>query len=212
MSDFWITFLSNLSDTTWLEALAVILGIASVWYARREHILVYPTGIVSVLVYVYICFNTRLYADAGINLFYFFMSVYGWYNWTKVDTTNEILKISANTLIQQWFGVVFTFISYWSILGLIWLFNRNDTVYMHSWVPWIDSFTTAVFLNAMLLMARKKIENWTYWIIGNVVSIPMYFIKGLVFTSFQYVVFLVLAIMGLMEWRKRLLEQKSMSC
>lgn len=203
MLDFWHIFTDNLSDTTWVEFVAVILGIASVWYARRENILVYPTGIVSVLIFVFICFNARLYADAGINLFYFAMSVYGWYNWTRPAGNNGQLAISVNSLKRQWAYIGLTALSYWLILGLIWLFNYDDTVYMKSYVPWVDSFTTSVFLVGMLLMARKKVENWTYWIIGDIVSIPLYFMKGLVFTSFQYLVFLIIAVMGLIEWRRR---------
>jgi nicotinamide mononucleotide transporter len=209
MTDFWNVFLTNLFDTTWLEFVAVILGIASVWYARRENILVYPTGIVSVLIYVFICFNTRLYADAGINFFYFVVSVYGWYNWTRKDNQEDVLKISVNSRFQQWTGVAITFVSYWLILGMIWLFNREDTAYMTSWVPWVDSFTTAIFLVGMLLMAKKKVENWAYWIIGDIVSIPMYFMKGLVFTSFQYLIFLILAILGLIEWHRRWKAQQT---
>lgn len=212
MSDFWITFLTNLQATTWLEFVAVILGISSVWFARKESILVYPSGIVSVLIYVYICFNARLYADAGINFFYFVTSVYGWYNWTRKINVNEVLHISSNNRHQQFWSVAFTFVSYWMIIGLIWLFNHDDKAYMQSWVPWIDSFTTAIFLIAMVLMARKKIENWIYWIVGNIVSIPMYFMKGLVFTSFQYIVFLVLAILAFIEWRHRLNAQKKGLC
>mgnify|MGYP002346957320 CR=1 FL=1 len=193
-------------DTSWFEAIAVLLGIASVWYARRENILVYPTGIVSVLIYVFICFNARLYADAGINLFYFGMSVYGWYNWTRGGVNSTELLITKNNKVQQWTSVLYTFTAYWAILGLIWLFNRDDTVYMQSYVPWVDSFTTAVFLIGMLLMAKKKVENWVYWIIGDIVSIPLYFMKGLVFTSFQYTVFLVIAILGYIEWNRRLQE------
>lgn len=206
MIEFWNTFMSNLMDTSWFEAIAVLLGVASVWYARRENILVYPTGIVSVLIYVFICFNARLYADAGINLFYFGMSVYGWYNWTRGGANSTELLITKNNKVQQWTSVLYTFAAYWAILGLIWLFNRDDTVYMQSYVPWVDSFTTAVFLIGMLLMAKKKVENWVYWIIGDIVSIPLYFMKGLVFTSFQYTVFLVIAILGYIEWNRRLQE------
>ena len=208
MLEFWNVLLENLRDSTWLEAVAAILGIASVWYARRENILVYPTGIVSVLIYVYICFFSRLYADAGINFFYFLMSVYGWYNWTRSTGDSGHLEISINSKNQQIAGIVLTFVSYWAILGIIWIFNRDDSVYMTSYVPWVDSFTTSVFLVGMLLMARKKVENWVYWIIGNVVSIPLYFVKGLAFTSFQYIVFLILAVLGYMEWRKRYATMK----
>lgn len=212
MADFFSNFFINLQATTWPEFVAVVLGIASVWYARKESTLVYPTGIVSVLIYVYICFNARLYADAGINFFYFITSVYGWYNWTRKINVDDVLHISTNSRLQQAAAIAFTFIFYWLIIGLIWLFNRDDTAYMQSWVPWIDSFTTAIFLVAMVLMARKKIENWVYWIAGNIVSIPMYYMKGLVFTSFQYMVFLILAILAFIEWRKRLHTQKGETC
>ena len=198
----WV-IIAEFVQYNWLEATAAALGIASVWYARRENILVYPTGIVSVLIYVYICFFARLYADAGINSFYFLMSVYGWYNWTRVTSGEATLPISVNTKLQQWVGILLTFVSYFVIIGLIWLFNREDTVYMQSWVPWVDAFTTSIFLVGMLLMARKKVENWVYWIIGDVVSIPVYYFKDLKFTSFQYIVFLILAIMAYIEWRKR---------
>ncbi|HAH59281.1 MAG TPA: nicotinamide mononucleotide transporter, partial [Bacteroidales bacterium] len=104
-NDFWLVFIENVKDTTWLEAVAALLGIASVWYARRENILVYPTGIISVLIYVYICFFARLYADAGINFFYFLMSVYGWYNWTRLNPESEVLTISVNNPRQQWSGI-----------------------------------------------------------------------------------------------------------
>ena len=210
MLEFWNLLLENLRDSTWLEAVAAILGIASVWYARRENILVYPTGIVSVLIYVFICFNSQLFADAGINFFYFLMSVYGWYNWTRSSGDSDHLEISINTKKQQTTGIALTFVSYLAILGIIWLFNHNNTDYMTSYVPWVDSFTTSVFLVGMLLMARKKVENWIYWIIGNAVSIPLYFVKGLAFTSFQYLVFLILAILGYMEWRKRYAARKEL--
>jgi nicotinamide mononucleotide transporter len=195
-------FQQNLLETTWLEVVAVIFGLMSVWYAKKANILVFPTGIVSVLIYVYICFFAMLYADMGINFFYFLMSVYGWYNWTRKTGKIKELRISWNSKQEQILAAGATIVSYFVILGLIWIFKHDDAGYMNSYVPYIDSFTTSIFLIGMLLMARKKVENWIYWIIGNIVSIPLYFVKGLVFTSFQYSVFLVLAIMGYYEWRR----------
>lgn len=207
MADFWIV-IQNYFSTNLLEAIAAVLGIASVWFARRENILVFPTGIVSVLIYVYVCFIARLYADAGINVFYAAMSVYGWYNWTRKTGDSGNLKISVNSRREQIAGITATFLLYWIILGIIWYFNQDDIVYMRSYVPWVDSFTTAVFLIGMLLMARKKLENWIYWIIGNIISIPLYFIKGLAFTSFQYIIFLILAVLAFIEWRRRWIESQ----
>ena len=201
------TFWNNLLDTSLLEFIAVVFGLLSVWYARQEKILVYPTGIVSVLIYVYICFGIKLYADAGINLFYFAMSVYGWYNWTK-KSKKPILQISASNK-RDWLISVFMFIvSGVIILILLKLFKGDDVEYWSTAVPYIDTFTTAIFIVGMWLMAIKKVENWIYWIIGDVISIPLYAYKGLVFTSFQFFAFLILAIMGYLSWRKKLLERQ----
>lgn len=200
---FYQQFYTNLLDTGIWEFIAVIFGIGSVWYARKESILVYPVGIVSVVIYVFICFNARLYADAGINFFYFVMSVYGWYHWTHKNGHTEIREISVNSTGEQILGIVLTIVSFFAILGLIWLFNRDDIAYMSSFVPYVDSLTTAIFLIGMWLMALKRIENWLYWIAGDLIAIPLYFSKGLVFTSFQYLVLLIIAILGYFEWRKR---------
>jgi nicotinamide mononucleotide transporter len=197
------TFWSNFLDTSWLEFIAVIFGLLSVWYAKQEKILVYPTGIISVLIYVYICFGIKLYADAGINLFYFIMSVYGWYKWTK-KSTNPELKITANTP-RDWIISILMFIfSGVIILLLLVYFKAGDEEYWSTRVPYIDTFTTAVFIVGMWLMAFKKVENWIFWIIGDVISIPLYAFKGLVFTSFQFLVFLLIAILGYYAWRKKL--------
>jgi nicotinamide mononucleotide transporter len=198
------TFWSNLLDTSLLEFIAVVFGLLSVWFAKQEKILVYPTGIISVLIYVYICFGIKLYADAGINLFYFGMSVYGWYKWTR-KTSKPPLKITASTP-RNWLTSLFMFlVSGVIILLLLLYFKAGDVEYWSTRVPYIDTFTTAIFIVGMWLMAIKKLENWIFWIIGDVISIPLYAYKGLVFTSFQFLVFLVLAVMGYMAWRKKLL-------
>ena len=190
-------FYQNLLNTTWIEIVAVIFGLLSVWYAKKEKILVYPTGIINVLIYIYICYFAGLYADMGINAFYFVMSVYGWYNWSrKIDTTHHV-PISKATRMQ----LVISFAAFFVFFLLLWyvLARFTDSV-----VPVWDSFTTSIFIVSMWLMALKKIENWLGWIIGDALVIPLFAYKGLVFTSFQYVVFLALAISGYIEWRKKL--------
>ncbi len=205
---FFEVFYQNILETTWLEIVAVIFGLLSVWYARKANILVYPTGIISVLIYVYICFHAMLYADMGINFFYFVVSVYGWYNWLRKDAGKKIVHITWNSKREQWTGILMIVLSYAAIFGLIWIFKKDDPAYIRSYVPYVDSFTTSIFLVGMLLMARKKVENWIYWIIGDIVSVPLYFAKGLVFTSFQYFIFLIIAIMGYYEWKKIFREGK----
>lgn len=188
---------SNILNTSWLEVVAVVFGILSVWFARKENIWVYPTGIVNVLMYVYLCFFAGLYADMAINAFYFVMSVFGWYNWSRRDENSHHVPITTLS-IKQWFLYILLIAV---AFGIIYYFLSNFT---DSTVPLFDSFTTSLFIAGMWLMALKKIENWLLWILGDVLVIPMFAIKGLAFTSVQYIVFLVLAIMAYIEWRKRL--------
>ena len=201
LQQFLELFYQNVLNTSWLEAVAVLFGLLSVWFAKKENLLVYPTGIVSVLIYVYICLSAGLYADMGINFFYFLMSVYGWYNWTRKDKTDHFIPITSNTTKQQLLSLSGTVV-FFLILQYILRHFTDSTV------PYIDSTTTAIFIIGMWLMALKKIENWIYWIVGDIISIPLYFYKGLVLTSFQFTVFLILAVMGYVEWRRKLHEQE----
>ena len=187
----------NLADSSILEAVAVFFGILSVWFAKKENILVYPTGIVSVLIYIYICFFAKLYADMGINFVYFIMSIYGWIMWSRKDAEKHVLPIS-------WCKRKDHLISAGMLIGFFVLLSYFLSNYTDSNVPIIDSLTTSIFIVGMWLMARKKIENWIYWIIGDVISIPLYFYKDLALTSIQFTVFLVLAIMGFVEWRRKI--------
>lgn len=189
---------SNILDTTLLEVVAVVFGILSVWFARKENIWVYPTGIVNVLIYVYLCFFAGLYADMAINAFYFVMSVFGWYNWSRRDENLHHVPISTLNVKQWLLYMLLIAVSF----GIIYYVLSNFT---DSTVPVFDSFTTSLFIAGMWLMALKKIENWLLWILGDVLVIPMFAVKGLAFTSIQYIVFLVLAVMAYIEWRKRLL-------
>jgi nicotinamide mononucleotide transporter len=196
-------FRDNLLNTGWLEFTAVVFGLLSVWFARKESILVYPTGIVSVVIYVYICCGVKLYADAGINFFYFIMSVYGWYRWAR-KKHSPMLRIST-CRGKDWLVASGMFISSLVIIIiLLKIFKEGDADYWSTQVPYIDTFTTAVFIVGMWLMALKKIENWIAWIIGDAISVPLFTYKELAFTAFQFLVFLVLAVMGFISWRKKL--------
>jgi nicotinamide mononucleotide transporter len=185
----------GISQMTWLEAIAVFFGLLSVWYARKENILVFPTGIVSVLIYVYICFGAKLYADMGINAYYFAMSLYGWYTWS-FNSGEPALPISYNTPFETRMSTTILVISF----TILWYALSNFT---DSDVPVWDALTTSIFFVAMYLMARKKVENWIAWIVADFISIPLYFYKGLILTSFQFLVFLVLAIMGYITWKQQ---------
>lgn len=197
MDAIWDSVVVAAQAMTWQEIVAVIFGLLSVWYAKKENILVFPTGIISVLLYVYICYNWKLYADMGVNFYYFIMSVYGWIVWsTKTDGT-AVTPIAKNTSRENVISVSL-FIVFFIIMAYI------LSSYTDSDVPYWDSLTTGIFLVGMWLMAKKKIENWIAWIIGDLISIPLYAYKGLYLTSFQFVVFLGIAIAGYIEWRKRI--------
>jgi nicotinamide mononucleotide transporter len=200
------TFCDNLLNTSWLEFTAVVFGLLSVWFARKENILVYPTGIISVVIYVYICYGVKLYADAGINLFFFVMSVYGWYNWA-IKKDQPVLHITACTRRDWMVSIVMFVVSIVVIIVLLKIFKKDDIEYWSTLVPNIDTFVTSVFIVSMWMMARKKIENRILWIIGDAISIPLFIYKGLAFTGFQFMVFLVLAVMGYVSWRKSLKER-----
>lgn len=198
---FWDILYQNILETTVLEIIAVIFGLLSVWYSKKVNILVYPTGIISVVIYVYICLGAKLYADMGINFVYFVMSIYGWYNWTRKDSLKKILTISICNRKDHIINLSM-FLFFFITLSYI-LSNYTD-----SNVPYWDSLTTAIFIVGMWLMAMKKVENWIFWIIGDIISIPLYFYKGLVLTSLQFTIFLFIAILGYIAWRKRYIAEK----
>lgn len=183
-----------------LELIAVSFGIASVIFAKSENILVFPTGIISTILYVIICYKFILFGDMLINIYYTLMSLYGWYVWSfKVSGENIVITISKkDDLVKS----VFIFLSTIVIISGIYVyFDRMSNV-----TDYLDTFTSAIFFTAMWLMANKKIEHWIFWIIGNLISIPLYFVKGLGFSSIQFTIFLILAIIGYMEWKKNLIK------
>lgn len=213
-----------------LEFLAALFGVVSVFYARKENILVYPTGIISTAIYVYLLSQWSLYGDLIINIYYTLMSLYGWYMWSKViddkesrisiSRTNTKDKLKATSIFIFTSAFVIVVYRYYDVmpshLGFTESINyaldqlgSGDLEKFRMATPFLDTFTTGIFFAAMWLMANKKIENWTLWIIGDIVSIPLYFVKGYGFTGIQYTIFLVIAILAYFSWRKTLEKQKN---
>ncbi len=182
-----------------LEIIGVVFGFLSVWFSKRENILVYPTGIISTAIFVYILLVYGLLGDMLINAYYFAMSIYGWWVWTrKVDKTHfiPITDMNESDKRRSMFLFLTTLIF---IMGVYVVFKKFD-----SWTAYVDTFTTAIFFVGMWLMARKKLENWIFWIVGDIISVPLYLYKGLVFSSFQYFLFTIIAIFGYFAWKKSL--------
>ncbi len=190
-------FVSEIQQTTLLEFLGVVFGIGSVFFSRKENILVYPVGMVSTVIFIYLYIIHGLYADASVNFYYTVMSVIGWIMWSRKKEGSEILHITKSNK-KEWIQSIIFFIICWIILFVV-LKNFTDST-----VPQADAFTSAAAFTGMWLMNKKKVENWIWWIITNIASIPLNYYKGLAFTSFQYIVLLALAIAGLTEWTKKL--------
>ncbi len=189
-------FIEGMMATTWPEYVAVFFGIASVIFSRKENIWVYPTGIINTALYTWFCFYWwSLYAEGSLNFYYTIMSIYGWWVWSR-KVEGKTLPISFNNSKDWTVSISFFFVS-WIVLFYVLKNHTNSTV------PWADSFASAAAYTGMWQMARKKVENWIWWIITNLASIPLYFYKHAVFTSIQYVVFLILAVMGLITWIKK---------
>ncbi len=183
-----------------LEIIAVLFGIASVYYSRANNILVFPTGIVSTGIFVYLLAKWSLLGDLLVNLYYLLMSIYGWVIWSRTDEDQQVTPISFLSRKEQSQVSWLFLVSMLAVWLLYYLFDKLHPL-VHAWIPYVDIFTTAVFFSGMWLMAKRKLPHWYFWIVGNMISIPLYFIKGYTFTSIQYVVFLVLAIWGLAEWK-----------
>ena len=182
-----------------LEIVAVVMGLASVYFAKKDHLWVYPTGMISTAIYVYLLVQAGLVGDVLINAYYFIMSVYGWFFWTQKKegiTVHAIASINLRETLMS----VFLFIGSIVGVGLLYVFfdKAND------WTAPVDTLTTALFFVGMWLMARRKIQHWIFWIIGDVISVPLYLVKGLGLTSLQYIIFTLIAIFGYREWKKRL--------
>ena len=196
-------FLEKTSIDLGLEVFAAFLGVLSVWFAKKNKILVYPTGIISTLIYIWILFKNQLLGDLIVNVYFFLMSIYGWFFWSKKEEGNFQNNISRLNLNESIFGlIIFTF----GIITVSYVYNISD--WQEDYVSSTDTLSTAIFCSAMWFMARRKIEHWIFWIIGDIISVPLYIYKGLYFTSIQYLTFTIIAILGFFTWLKELNKKK----
>jgi nicotinamide mononucleotide transporter len=180
-----------------LELIGILFGLLSVWYAKKNTVWVYPTGMISTAIFVYLLLKWALLGDMIINAYYFVMSVYGWYYWSKKEEEVIVHPITT-TSKKEVKTAVLLFVA--SILFVFWAYQAFDK--WKDWTAYVDTFTTAIFFVGMGLMARRKIEHWLFWIVGDIISIPLYFFKGLTLTSFQYIIFTLIAIYGYRSWKK----------
>jgi len=194
-------FVQDLRHTGWWEFIAVIAGIFSVWFSRSEKILVYPTGLVNTIIYIYLSLKMSLLGEASVNLYYTALNIYGWVMWTRKDRQDQyVLRITRSSSRGIALQLAFFAFFYGGVFAaLTWLKQGFAPLA----IPWADAFASATAYTAMWLMTKKKVESWHWWIATNCASIPLYFVKHYVFTSVYYLVLLIIAIAGLLEWSKR---------
>mgnify|MGYP001124627090 FL=1 len=185
-----------------LEIVAVIFGFLSVWFSKQNKIWVFPTGMISTSIFVYLLLKWGLLGDMMINGYYFIMSVYGWYVWTRKIDDTQVTPISKINFKEKKISVAIFFATLLFVFVIYKTFDKWS-----DWVAYADTITTAIFFVGMWLMAKRKIENWIFWIIGDIISVPLYLYKGFTFTSFQYLGFTFIAIFGYLAWKKNLNKQ-----
>jgi|SRR6478672_5926171 len=187
-----------------LEITAVVFGLLSVWCAKKDNIWVFPTGLINTAIYVFLLWKWSLLGDMMINAYYFIMSIYGWYHWTRKEGEKIVHPIARITNKEKKVALLL-------FIGTV-LFVIAVYLYFHKfthWTSYVDTFVTGVFFVGMWLMAKRKIENWTFWIVGDLISIPLYYAKGYTFTALQYTLFTIIAIYGYLEWKKILNSQQA---
>jgi nicotinamide mononucleotide transporter len=199
-------FLTDIQQTGWLEYIAVFTGIASVWFSMKENILVYPTGLLSTIIYIWLSFRSALLGEASVNFYYTVMSIYGWILWSKKDEAQQhVLHIRFSSRKEWGQQLAFFCVCYAAVFVALTFLKKGFAPLA---IPWADAFASATAYTGMWLMAKKKVESWYWWIATNAASIPLYFIKHYVFTSVYYAALLIIAVFGLAEWAKRAKERQ----
>ena len=182
-----------------LEAIAFVFGIASVWFAKRENIWVYPTGLVATIITVYLLYKAEYFGDMMMNFYYSIMSIYGWWNWSRTRNSKNLVPISRTTYKEKVIGIFLVILTMVVTFGVYKYFGNEIKT-----ENYIDIFTSGVFFTAMWYMANKKLENWTLWIFADLITVPLYAYRGLGMLSLQYLIFTILAIQGYLAWKKTL--------
>lgn len=182
-----------------LEMVAVFFGVLSVWLAKKENIWVFPMGLINTGIFVYILWIYGLLGDMLINGYFTLMNVYGWYVWYYRKGKEAARPIQRASDKERLYALGLFVGAIFFVIGVYLYFNKFNT-----WTAYVDTFTTALFFVAMWLMARKKWEHWHFWIVGNLITIPLYWYKGLTFTVFQYILFTIIAFQGYQSWKNNL--------
>jgi nicotinamide mononucleotide transporter len=195
---FLQTIITQLQQSTWQELVSFIAQVASVLYARKNNVLVYPTGIIGVILASYVYYfisNPPLYGEGTVNIYYLLMSIYGWYAWLQKNNNITTNPISWCNKTQLSIGIAIFLLGGLLIKFILQKYSTSNTINL-------DALATASAVTAMWWMAKRKIENWAAWIVSNAIAIPLNFYKGFYLFTLMYIIFLVLAVLGHISWVK----------
>ena len=193
-SSFWQLVWEQLLQTSALEWFGTITGFFCVYLAARQNILNWPVALLSILAYLALFYQYKLYGDATLQFYFFCTSIYGWYYWSKPREGNQQPIVSLRRHEYAILIVLNVILSF--TLG-IFLDRFTDTD-----VPYIDGACTAISFVAQILMTRKVLQSWLLWIIVDICYVPLYLYKNLALTAVLYTLYLVLATMGYLDWRR----------
>lgn len=207
LQEIWHQFIEGLQKTSLLEYIAVFAGIASVWFSRKENILVYPVGLINTIIYIWLSFKGDLIGEASVNFYYTAMSIYGWVLWTKKDKEKHpVVHISFSDR-KWWLYQLAFFVAFYITIFLLLTYLKKD--FAPDAIPWADAFASATAFTGMWMMTKKKVESWYWWVATNIASMPLYFVKHYVFTSVYYLILLFMAVWGLFEWSSKAKKQQA---
>lgn len=200
MSELIIKWLSG----NYIELLGAILGTVYIFFSIRQSILTWPVGLLTSVLYVWVFFVSKLYADMGLQLYYVVISIYGWYEWLRGNQSDktQMLPISRITLRL---GLTLSVVSLF-IFMVIWFILKN---YTDSPVPIADALATALSIVATWMLARKILEHWLVWIFVDAFSIGLFWYKDLLPTVFLFALYTIMAVVGFIEWKKEFNAGKS---
>ncbi|MGC4035636.1 MAG: nicotinamide riboside transporter PnuC [Chitinophagaceae bacterium] len=199
-------FIDGMRQTSLLEYIAVFTGIASVWFSRIENIWVYPVGMINTIIYIWLSIKGHLLGEASVNFYYTVMSIYGWILWARKDQQQQLVLNITFSNRREWLQQILFFVTFYLAIYFSLVYLKKS--FATGAIPWADAFASATAYTGMWLMAKKKVESWWWWIATDVASIPLYFVKQYVFTSVYYLVLLIMAIGGLIEWMRRAKTEK----
>ena len=194
-------FIAGMKQTTLPEYIAVFTGIVSVWFQKNENIWVFPIGLINTIIYVWISVKGNLFGEASVNFYYTVLNIYGWILWMRKNNQQQHVVNVEFSNAKQWLQHIVFFAFFYITIFLILIYLKRS--FAPNAIPWADAFASATAYTGMWLLAKKKVESWYWWIATNIASIPLYFIKGYVFSSVYYLVLLIMAFFGLIEWMKR---------